>query len=408
MSETRDSGVRWLGEIPRDWPVAPAWVLFDERREIAEETDIHLTPSQHYGVLPQSEYQELTGGKVVQKLSDASMKKVLPGDFIVHLRSFQGGIERSSLEGKVSSAYTVLEPTSRIYGAYWKWFLKSSRFIEGLGSSTDQLRDGQTINFSRFSRFQLPIPPLETQRRIADYLDSETAEIDKTVRALDEYEAMVRHRRLALIDNIFKTYKDRIRLKFVVSFLPGYAFRSEEFSDSERGVPLLRGVNIKPGQISLDELAHIEKRNPSFEEYALEAGDVVLGMDRPFISTGTRVATVPEELEGGYLVQRVLKIFGRTPEETRFVFYLLGSKQFKDYLTPDFTGISVPHLSEEQVGNFPIPNVDLARIQLLVALIEEQLENEKRIISLVQALRSLLLKRRQVLINDVVTGKKQV
>lgn len=170
----------------------------------------------------------------------------------------------------------------------------------------------------------------------------------------------------------------------------------------------MRGVNIKPGQISLDELAHIEKRNPSFEEYALEAGDVVLGMDRPFISTGTRVATVPEELEGGYLVQRVLKIFGRTPEETRFVFYLLGSKQFKDYLTPDFTGISVPHLSEEQVGNFPIPNVDLARIQLLVALIEEQLENEKRIISLVQALRSLLLKRRQVLINDVVTGKKQV
>ena len=93
----------WLDEIPDDWECVPAWSLFSERIEKAEPGDVHLTPSQAHGVLPQTEYMEITGSRVVLNLTGAdNMKAVHEGDFICHLRSFQGGLEQSLLRGKVA------------------------------------------------------------------------------------------------------------------------------------------------------------------------------------------------------------------------------------------------------------------------------------------------------------------
>src|SRR5699024_12055020 len=91
-----------------------------------------------------------------------------------------------------------------------------------LASSTDQLRDGQSINFSRFSRLSLPLPPLETQRRIPDYLDRETAEIDAAVADLDKYEELLEQRRLFTVDEVLNSNEavtsdwTEMSLKFVI------------------------------------------------------------------------------------------------------------------------------------------------------------------------------------------------
>ena len=176
MTSVKNSDVYWLGKVASDWEIAPAWRVMKERGEKSLPDDVHLTPSQTHGVLTQQDYMDRTGNKVVLNLAGAdNMKRVRAGDFIIHLRSFQGGIEASAIDGKVSNAYTVLTPAPDAHFGYYRWFMKSVPLIEGLASSTDQLRDGQSINFSRFSRLSLPFPPLETQRRIADYLDRETA-----------------------------------------------------------------------------------------------------------------------------------------------------------------------------------------------------------------------------------------
>lgn len=135
----------WLDEIPDDWACVPAWSLFSERVDKAEPDAVHLTPSQTYGVLPQTEYMEITGSRVVLNLTGADkMKAVYEGDFISHLRSFQGGLEQSSLRGKVSQAYTVLRPSPLVQSGYFRYLMKSRIFIEQLNNLTDQLRDGQT------------------------------------------------------------------------------------------------------------------------------------------------------------------------------------------------------------------------------------------------------------------------
>ena len=200
MRATKDSGVKWLGEIPSDWDVVPARALFSNPSEPNKPDDVHLTPSQKYGVLPQEDYMEVSGSRVVLNLSGAdNMRHVNAGDYISHLRSFQGGLEFSGFDGKVSAAYTVLRPRCPIDAGYFKHLFKSTMYVQGLQTTTDQLRDGQSIRFGQFSLLALPNPPLEEQQAIADFLDRETAQIDKLIAKQEQLITTLGERRKAVI-----------------------------------------------------------------------------------------------------------------------------------------------------------------------------------------------------------------
>lgn len=182
------------------WPTASPKSLFVERKERSLRTDTHLTPSQKFGVVSQQDYMGLSGGRVVLNLAGSDkMKHVEPGDFIIHLRSFQGGLERSSLKGKVSPAYTVLQPRADLSDRFYQWVFWSDWYIGELASTVDQLRDGQSINYRTFIRTTVPIPPTPEQEIIADFLDRETARLDALVEAQTELIATMKERRSVLI-----------------------------------------------------------------------------------------------------------------------------------------------------------------------------------------------------------------
>lgn len=145
----------------------------------------------------------VTGTKVVLNLSSQNnMKHIEADDFVAHLRSFQGGIEWSGIAGKVSMAYTVLKPrSSQTLPGYFRWLLKSQAYIQELRSTTDQLRDGQSIKYSTFARIRLPLPPVSDQRAIADYLDEETGRVDALVVKQEELIRCLEERRLAVVTN---------------------------------------------------------------------------------------------------------------------------------------------------------------------------------------------------------------
>lgn len=115
--------------------------------------------------------------------SDTSLyKRVLPGDFVIGLRSFQSGIGYSSLAGLVSPAYTVLRPVrSDIDAGYFRHFFKSDLFVSRLENVAQGIRQGRTIATEDFYDLGLPLPPPLEQRAIADFLDRETARIDATI-----------------------------------------------------------------------------------------------------------------------------------------------------------------------------------------------------------------------------------
>ena len=101
----------------------------------------------------------------------ASYKLVVPGNFVVSLRSFQGGLEYSSHRGLVSPAYTVLTPKTPICPEFYKHYFKSYEFIGRLAVAVIGIRDGKQVSYNDFSFLRIPVPPIDEQRQIAKVLD---------------------------------------------------------------------------------------------------------------------------------------------------------------------------------------------------------------------------------------------
>jgi len=198
--EYKDSGVEWLGEIPEGWTLRNPKTLFTRRRESAHPNDRQLTASQSDGVVYQDSFMESRGFKVVQVIEgQASLKHVAEGDYVISLRSFQGGIEWSPVAGKISPAYTVLTPHQEAKGRYFVHLLKAQGFIQELRSTSNQLRDGQSLGLEHFAQVTLPLPPPEEQQAIADFLDRETAKIDALIAKQEQLIATLREDRIATI-----------------------------------------------------------------------------------------------------------------------------------------------------------------------------------------------------------------
>jgi type I restriction enzyme S subunit len=171
----KDSGVKWIGEIPSHWKVKKIKYIFEERSEKGFPNEPVLCSTQKYGVIPQSMYENRV--VVVNKGLDG-LKLVRKGDFVISLRSFQGGIEYAHYQGIISAAYTILALNMGINADYMKYLLKSYDFIQLLQTCVTGIREGQNINYALLRKNYIALPSLAEQRAIVSFLDTELGEID--------------------------------------------------------------------------------------------------------------------------------------------------------------------------------------------------------------------------------------
>lgn len=182
-AEMKDSGIKWIGKIPINWQaVNPRW-LFAQRKDRAKKGMEQYTASQKYGVISQKDYMNRIGGSIVTVQKDFDiLKMVCEGDFVIHMRSFQGGLEYSEHTGSISSAYVMLIPQKNTGECrYFKWLFKSASYINALQSTSNLIRDGQAMRYSNFIQIIIPYPHLDEQQQIADFLDTKCSEIDAII-----------------------------------------------------------------------------------------------------------------------------------------------------------------------------------------------------------------------------------
>ena len=180
--EVKQDKIEWIDAIPAHWQQLKGKYLFVQRNEKGNKIELQLlSPTQSYGVIPQSKYEELSGMSAV-KLNEGTnftlLKTIHKGDYCISLRSFQGGFEYSTYEGVVSPAYQVFYPMVEICDGYYKYLFKEKSFIAVINSFTLSLRDGKNIAFDDFGNTFIPYPPIGEQRAIAEFLDEKCAEID--------------------------------------------------------------------------------------------------------------------------------------------------------------------------------------------------------------------------------------
>ena len=198
-AKMKATNIPWLTEIPEHWEMRKMKYIFDERSEKNHPDEPMLSATQSEGVILQSKYQ---GRVVVVNTSFEGLKLVQVGDFVIHLRSFQGGIEYAHDRGIISSAYTILAPKHPEFSAYYKRLFKSSSFIDLLKICVTGIREGQNINYSKLKQFFIPLPPLSEQKQIVSYLDDKTSKIDKLIANITKEMEAIKEYKQRLISDV--------------------------------------------------------------------------------------------------------------------------------------------------------------------------------------------------------------
>lgn len=135
------------------------------------------------------------------KSNEATYKHILPGQFVIHLRSFQGGFAHSSIEGICSPAYTIMEFKDKEanFDLYWRYVLTSKQFVKSLEMITYGIRDGRTISFDEFKETRFLVPQIEEQQKIASYFAALDKQISLQIQRLEKLKQI----KAACLDKMF-------------------------------------------------------------------------------------------------------------------------------------------------------------------------------------------------------------
>ncbi len=177
------TGKRRLPGFDRKWNYVKANEIFKSIVDKSHGGKLEvLSSTQDKGIVPRSQVD------IDIKYNENSLstyKKVCEGDFVISLRSFQGGIEYSNYAGIVSPAYTVLRAIVKIDAGYYKQFFKSSNYIKRLNVAVYGIRDGKQISYDDFGQIKIPVPPIEEQREVAKILSTADHEIDLLQKSIE-------------------------------------------------------------------------------------------------------------------------------------------------------------------------------------------------------------------------------
>lgn len=168
------TGKKRLPGFTGEWKKVKAGLIFKSVSIRSNKQEILLSATQEHGVIP----RDMLESRVTMPTGDlSSFKLVDVGDFVISLRSFEGGIEYSQYRGVVSPAYTVLKKALDVDSAFYKAYFKSNDFIQRLSVAVIGIRDGKQISYSDFAYIKIPFPALQEQTAIANILSSSDEEI---------------------------------------------------------------------------------------------------------------------------------------------------------------------------------------------------------------------------------------
>jgi len=428
----KEAGFVGLDKAPKHWQIFRFKQLFQEINQRSESGEEELlSVSEYYGVKPRAE--KIEEGEHLSRAETLEGYKICqPGDLVMNIMlAWKRGLGISRYHGIVSPAYAVFRLVRQANGQYYHYLLRSEEYIGYFKTFSSGVIDSRLRLYPEvFGRLTALYPPKEEQIQIARFLDHETARIDALIEEQQRLIELLKEKRQAVISHAVTKGLDpnvpmkdsgvewlgevpehwRVsKLAHYAKVLTGFPFPSASFSHNESDVRLLRGANIGVGLLKWQDTVYWElNEGDALSSYLMDEGQIVLGMDRPWIGEGIRIARVSREDMPCLLLQRVAAITSNKELDDDYLYCLLASELFKAYIEPDLTGVSVPHVSSEQILSYQIPVPDKVEQREIASFIRQQLDRMSALFIQASESIKLLKERRAAIISAAVTGKIDV
>lgn len=417
----KDSGVEWIGEIPEWWKLERIGSLYKFVNEKVSDEEYPALSVTKQGIVPQME-------NVAKTMHGDNRKKVTIGDFVINSRADRpGSCGVSNFDGSVSVICHVMRPiNNKFWKEYGHFLFRNNRFSQefykwGRGIVDDLWSTRQ----DEMKKIMVPVPTVNEQIEIANFLDQKTAEIDSLIADKEKLIALLEEQRQAIItEAVTKGLNPDVKMKdsgvewidnipeyWCVSKLSHVALvkarlgwkglTASEYVDD--GYIFLATPNIKTNKIDFENVNYITaERYYESPEIMLDLNDVLLAKDG---TLGT--VNVVRELPRPATVNSSIAVIRPQQEKLSgvFLYYFLASNCMQNVIQRMKDGMGVPHLFQRDINKFDILvppleeqiqivnflEIKTAEIGCLVVEIEEQL--------------SKLREYRQSLIFEAVTGK---
>lgn len=422
----RDSGVEWVGEIPKSWQVTPLFSVAStgvEKNDDGAESNvlslsygriIRRDVEDNHGLLPESfnTYQIVDSGDIILRLTDLQNDK----------RSLRVGMANE--KGIITSAYLKLTAKAQFLDRYLYRLLHSydtTKVFYGMGGG---LR--QSMKFEEMRRLQMLCPSLDEQKQIAAFLDHETAKIDALIEKQQRLIELLKEKRQAVIShavtkglNPNAPMKDSgvewlgevpahwgaTQLKYATLMIVDCPHETPIYSEEGRYL-VIRTADLDEGRLDTSKMYRVDEDEylSRIRRAPLCQGDIVYGRE------GERwghAGLVPEDHQY-CLGQRMMQFRANSLFCPDFLMWLLNSDNVYKQGQVDTVGATSPHVNVGTIRNFSLTQPPLSEQQEISQFLNDKACRLDALIDKALNTISLLQERRTALISAAVTGKIDV
>lgn len=422
MRAMKDSGVDWIGIVPEHWEMRRAKAMFRQSTSKGNDRLVLLSATQDRGVVDKS-----TLDSVVQVSEDADLstfKTVHKNDFVISLRSFQGGFEISHEEGVISPAYTVFRQSKQTYPHFYRHLFKSYGFIDKINSLTVGIREGKNIQYVDFADMLLPYIPLAEQQRIAEFLDRKCAEVDEMI-ALQEQiiEELKAYKQSVITETVTKglnpaapmrdsgiewigsipKHWEVCRMKNVCTQNPN-SLSEKEDKELEFDYVDIGSVSFEKGIFKSEHYAF--KDAPSRARRKASLGDLVMSTVRTYLRA---IDIVNTEEKANYIYSTGFAVL--TPFDKikyQYLSYISKSQYFLEQVGILSKGINYPSINSTDLMTISIALPTLTEQKTIADYLDDKCADIDSLIQTKQSKIDSLKEYKKSIIYEYVTGKREV
>ncbi|MBG7698556.1 hypothetical protein HCJ76_10820 [Streptomyces sp. MC1] len=394
-----------LGDVPSTWRAERAkWLLNRERRTVRPEDRI-ITAFRDGQVTLRDNRR--TGG-FTNAVQEIGYQGIRTGDLVVHgMDGFAGAIGVSDSDGKASPVVHAYQPSETMDARFIAYVLRTMALNGYVSTLAKGIRERSTaFDNATLANVILPAPPLTEQRQIADFLDAQTARIDQVSSLLNASLDLLQTRLVGVIDDeLSKISDDMVPLKYWASvvdtehktapYIPGGGYWVAGTS-AVRGGDIVSRALYETDEASYKEWTRRRRPRP---------GDVLLSREAPVGEVALYRESDPQIAIG----QRMVLITPDTRHlESEYLMWSLLSSDVKVFYELKTQGSLHPHLNMSDIGSIPIKRCDRKGQLGAVQRIRSEVAFTRTLRDARNAMRDLLVERRQALITAAVTGQFDV
>ncbi|ELP0533968.1 restriction endonuclease subunit S [Campylobacter upsaliensis] len=424
----KPSSIKWLGEIPQSWEIKPLRAIFNQRNEQNNNLEFQtiLSLVKDVGVIPYEEKGNV-GNKAKDDLQGYKIARV--NDLVLNkMNAVIGSLGVSKYNGLVSPIYLVLyiaNPNYLItYYSYLFQIKSVQKFLRKFAYGIMEIRE--SIDYLEFKKMFLPLPPLQEQKEIAEFLDKKCEKIQNYINKKQKLITLLQEKKQALINeavtkglnpNIeFKNsgieylgliphHWEAVKVKFT-AYVKGrigfHGLNSNEFRYDE-GAYLVTGNDFDNNEVIWDKCRRVsEERFYEDPNIHLQNNDLLITKDGTIGKTAI-VNNCPKQatLNSGIFLVRTMKEMCFV----KYLFFIINSQYFKEFVNVKTSGSTIKHLYQSDFHDLKIPLPPLQEQKQIANFLDEKCEKINSVIEKTKRQITLIKEYKNTLINEAVCGR---